>query len=78
MTNEEFVAHLMRYSPHGALCQVFVIEAIRAYVETIVEAYSENPNGFTDELQDKMGLISAEAWVGIAKDIQRRYKENYS
>jgi hypothetical protein len=61
-TNIEFVKWLMNYSPHGALCQVFIIEAIRHYAEQISHTKPPEP-------ENDNGFISAIAWHNIAVDI---------
>ena len=65
-TNSEFVDDLMNYSPHGALAQVFIMEAIRKYSEQVAEA---DPKIFEG------GFIDGPAWQGVAKDILQRMKE---
>tara|TARA_Y100000593_G_scaffold29491_1_gene58563 strand:+ start:1752 stop:1958 length:207 start_codon:yes stop_codon:yes gene_type:complete len=57
MTNEEFVKDLMTFNPHGALAQVFVLEAIRKYSEQVVAA--------DPKLYDS-GFIDGSAWHGMA------------
>jgi hypothetical protein len=68
-TNETFVGELMMFSPYGALCQVFIIEAIRHYSEQVASQPVPADDG--------TGFISEKAWHGIAVDIQQRMKENY-
>ncbi len=57
MTNQEFLEDLMTFNPHGALAQVFVLEAIRNYSKQIV--------GADPKLSDS-GFISGSAWHGCA------------
>lgn len=58
-TNVEFVTELMEFSNHGALSQVFIIEAIRRYAEACSERrISDN------------GFISPDAWQGVAREIR--------
>jgi hypothetical protein len=64
LNNEEFIADLMMYSPRGALCQIFILEAIRFYSGIIIE------NGKPED--DGEGLISKLAWYDIAEDIQKK------
>jgi len=68
-TNEILLGELMMYSPHGALCQVFIIEAIRNYAERIASTPTPVEHGNS--------VISAIAWHGIAVDILARMKANY-
>lgn len=67
-SNIEFLTELMSFSPHGALVQAFVIEAIRSYSAHIVEAEIEyNPNA----------LIDPATWQAIGKDVLRQIEEKY-
>jgi hypothetical protein len=54
-TNEEFVSDLMNYSPVGALCQAFIIEAIRNYSENVMKIPDDSP-------QWENSFISLSAW----------------
>lgn len=67
-TNEDLVLDLMRYSPHGALCQAFIINAIEAYCDSVAKTGPEAFDG---------GLINGQAWVDIAKDVKSRIREFY-
>jgi hypothetical protein len=68
-TNAEFVENLMNFSPHGGLCQAFIIEAIRYYAEKVAATPEPTEHG--------NGLISAIAWHKIAKDILERMEQKY-
>lgn len=69
LTNEQFVTELMTFSNYGALSQLFVIEAIAKWSGKIAQCKPEeiDPTG--------RAWINAEAWVGVAKEIQQRMKE---
>ena len=54
-TNEEFVSDLMNFSPAGALCQVFILEAIQYYSMQIVEIPDDDPAW-------ERSFISLNAW----------------
>ena len=69
MTNEEFVAGLMSYSRHGALTQVFVIEAIRFYAELI--------KGQPDVEDKPDAMFSAKKWKAVAADVHTQMKAQY-
>lgn len=69
MSNDEFVYQLMLFSKFGGLSGVFVIEAIRAYSESVVEKGRPPYDG--------NALISPDMWFDIAVDTQRRVKEKY-
>ena len=63
-TNQEFVRDLMMFSPFGSLSEVFILAAI--------ENYARSVKTHPDAVELDFGLISKEAWVGIAKDIVQR------
>ena len=67
-TNEDLVRDLMTRSPQGALCQAFVVQALQTYCKQVIEA---GPAAFDS------AMLSGQAWVGIAKDIDRRIEEFY-
>ena len=61
MTNIEKVTHIMTYSNHGALAQIFVMEALHKWSGIISKASPE---------QVQNGFITGEAWIAVAKEIQ--------
>ena len=61
MTNIEKVTHIMSYSNYGALAQMFVMEALLRWSDIV---------GKADAKKVDNGLISGEAWIGVAKEIQ--------
>lgn len=67
-TNEDLVRDLMNYSPYGALCRAFIMEAIQRYARECSEA---DPKAFDST------FMNGHAWVGIAKDIDARCKAFY-
>lgn len=68
-TNEEMVADLMRFSPYGALGQIFIIEAIRFYSNLI--AMRGEPE------IDPSAMINPKIWYQTAVDVQSRMKAVY-
>jgi hypothetical protein len=62
MTNIEKVTHIMSYSNYGALAQMFVMEALHKWSGIISKASPEQVDN---------GLVSGEAWIGVAKEIQK-------
>lgn len=69
MTNTEFITDLMEYSYHGALTQIFIIEAIKRYAEIIVAQAKPTDPGTS--------FISAIAWHEIAEEIKTRMEAAY-
>lgn len=68
LSNENFVSLLMSNSEHGALAQVFVVEAIRCYSEMIVS----NPVP-----EDDTSIISGKAWNALANEIHEKVKKRF-
>jgi hypothetical protein len=62
MTNIEKVAHIMTYSNHGALAQIFVMEALHKWSGIVSKASPE---------QLENAIISPEAWISVAREIQK-------
>ena len=67
-TNVQFVKSIMEFSQHGALAQMFVIEAITKYAKACAEAKPEDMDS---------GFISGAAWQAVAKEIQGKIAEQY-
>jgi hypothetical protein len=65
MTNIEKVTHIMTYSDYGALAQLFVMDALHKWSGIIAEA---SPDQFAN------GFVDGEAWIGVAREIQRLLK----
>jgi len=68
LTNTEFVAELMQFSPYGALVQVFIIDAIHKHAKAVSRAAPSEVD---------RPLICGEAWVGVAKDIKAKLDARY-
>ena len=65
MTNVEKVTHIMTYSKHGALAQLFVIDALHKWSGIISKASPEHLDN---------AFISGEAWIAVAREIQATLK----
>jgi hypothetical protein len=64
-TNEQFILRLMRFSRHGALMQLFILDSLHKWSATIVKS------GIRDvRKQMKDGLVSPDAWFSVAKELQ--------
>lgn len=68
MTNVEFVTNLMTYSRHGALTQVFVLQAIEYYAKKV-----KLPDG----RDYSNALINWDSWKAIADEILEKINEKY-
>jgi hypothetical protein len=63
MTNIEKVTHIMTFSSYGALAECFVMDALHQWSDLIRKASPDNISN---------GLISGEAWIGVANEIHDR------
>lgn len=67
-TNTAFVKQLMEHSEHGALAQIFIIDAITKHAQRIAETPIEKlRTAFGDA-----SFISADVWQAVAKEIKRK------
>lgn len=69
MTNIEKVTYIMSYSNYGALAQMFVMEALLRWSDLVVKADAKKVDN---------GLISGEAWIGVAKEIQNALRTEFT
>lgn len=78
-TNEDLVVDLLNYSPYGALCQSFVIQAIQSFAQNVIDNKEELIKSEEEmEKQGRINLVSHKAWVGIAEDINERMNQFYN
>ena len=71
-TNIDFVMEMMNFSKFGAMSQLFIMNAIDKMSSATAEAD-------LDQLKKEMGdgMVSPEAWHGVAKEIQEKMKNHY-
>lgn len=72
-TNTGLVTDLMDYSQHGALSQMFIIDAIRKFADAVASTPLV-------ELRERFGhnsMISADSWHGVATEIKREMDTFY-
>ena len=69
MTNEQVVAHMMKFSNYGALSQAFIMEAISRYATQCAAA---DPKDLDN------AMLSGKAWVGVAKEIKHKLDEHFA
>lgn len=69
LNNGEFVRDLMNFSRYGALAQVFIIEAIRAYSEGVMQQEAaDNPDA----------IVNPVVWKAIGTDLFNKIEDRYS
>lgn len=61
-SNQEVVAEIMRFSNHGALAEVFVMEALSRYANAVA-------NADPDSLGFGESLALPPAWRSVAREI---------
>lgn len=64
--NVEFVSDLMQYSAHGALAQMFVLDALLKFSKLVMETPTE------DMAVMDNGLIPCSAWKAVAGEIHEK------
>jgi hypothetical protein len=69
MTNIDRVHHMMNFSDHAALAQVFIIEAIRHYSATV--RANEPP-----EDPDDHAFITKRKWWEISVDVNKEINQH--
>ena len=69
MDNVEFVTWLMNYSSYGGLAQAFIINAIDHHCKEVIADQAHLREAM------KNGMINPEAWIGIAKELQKKIAE---
>ena len=73
-TNYKIVSDLMTVSPYGAIAQVFVLEAIRAFSEHVCN--QPRPEVTEEELSQV--LIDPRIWWNVAKDINTKIEKTFA
>jgi hypothetical protein len=68
-TNEDLIRDIMNYSNYGALAQLFVIDALTKFADTVAASV---PDNYPDN-----GIVSPEAWIGVAKEIKEKLNAFY-
>jgi hypothetical protein len=70
--NTELLVSLMEFSPYGAMCQMFIIDALQKHAEAAAQA---DPAEITRKCN---GMLNGDAWVATAKDIRDRMAAFYA
>jgi hypothetical protein len=68
-TNEDILRDIMNFSRYGALAQLFVIDALTKFANTVA---ASKPEDYPDN-----GIVQPEAWIGVAKEIKEKLDEFY-
>ena len=69
-TNSDRIKHIMEFSKHGPIMQLFVIDALAKFSEQIIN----NESKVIKQMEDS--FISGEAWVGCAKELNGFLNKN--
>ena len=62
-TNVEFITDLMEFSDNGPMIQVYVLEALRLYSDSVVQNQDQIPED---------GFISRRIWVSCAEEVLKK------
>lgn len=68
-SNTDFMYRIMSFSPHGALVQMFVIEALRQYSEAVADPSVQVPD---------TALLSGQAWKKTAEWVHAQLEQHLS
>ncbi len=68
-TNVQVVKQIMEFSNYGPIAQLFVMDALSKFAEKVSKA---------DPAEVGNGLISGEAWVGVAKEIKQTLDTHFA
>jgi hypothetical protein len=71
-TNVQIVKHMMEFSNHGALAQLFIIQAIEQYAKQMSSLTPEQVKKFDN------AFISGEAWQSVAVEIKTTLEKHYN
>ena len=69
-SNSDIINELMDFSKFGQMSEVFIVNAVRAYCKTIVDA--PRPVDVGNE------FISQEMWYDLAEDTKQRIDQMYA
>lgn len=69
-TNVEFVTRIMEYSRHGAMAQLFVLDALDKWSHVIANM----PDDEIDE-EFENSFVNGQAWKAVAQEIQDALKD---
>lgn len=73
-TNDELVKHIMNFSKYGALSQAFVMQAIEAQCDCVINCEEELiSQQEIDEKNGRIPFINIHAWIGVAKEIKSEF-----
>ena len=72
--NTELVASMMEFSRHGALAQMFIVNAIQQHADQVSKA---TPDQVGDAGGRGMLAISPESWIGVAQEIKAKMEAFY-
>ncbi len=70
-TNQQCIKDIMTYSNHGALAEIFVLEAIRRYAEAV------SKKDFPAEGQQQ-GFTDWTNWKALGEEIHKKIEEHLS
>lgn len=73
LTNTQAVKNIMEHSEHGALAQLFVMDALQKASSTMANLTAEE----LEALDWTNGFVSKEAWHSVAKEIKSKLDTHF-
>lgn len=67
-SNTEFLNRLMKFSRHGALAELFVLDAVMKHADAVSRADPSMVQG---------SIVSGRAWVDVAREIKAAFDDFY-
>lgn len=67
LTNVQLVKKFMEHSKHGALAQMFVMDALHKLVKAVAKSKPED--------YGEHSVVNPEAWINCAKELQAILEE---
>jgi hypothetical protein len=69
MNNVEFLEWLCEHSRHGALAQIFILDAVAKFADAVAESSIED---YPDN-----HMVHPSAWIGVAKEIKQKMEDRH-
>lgn len=76
MTNEDLILKAMNHSKYGALSQAFVMQALEAQCDAVIEQKEELIKEQEENIKNgKIPFINIHSWIGIAEETKELFKK---
>ena len=76
MTNEDLILEVMNYSKYGALSQAFVMQALEAQCDAVIEQKEELIKEQEESIKNgKIPFVNIHSWIGVAEETKELFKK---